>query len=132
MTLGSFAGAKPRTGTESGRSRMKNLVVQTLAGLALWGLFHVHLLIRLPQWLRGKASSGSTGDARDASLISGSERSPGGGNGNLLQYSCWENPMDRGDWGATGHGGSKRVRYDFATKQQQKLYRLLDSNIKML
>ena len=40
--------------------------------------------------------------------------------------------MDRGDWGATGHGGSKRVRYDFATKQQQKLYRLLDSNIKML
>ena len=109
MTLGSFAGAKPRTGTESGRSRMKNLVVQTLAGLAVWGLFHVHLLIRLPQWLRGKASSGSTGDARDTSLISGSERSPGGGNGNLLQYSCWENPIDRKESGGLQYMGSKRV-----------------------
>ena len=86
---------------------MKNLVVQTLAGLALWGLFHVHLLIRLPQWLRGKASSGSTGDARDASLISGSERSPGGGNGTLLQSSCWENPMDGGAWWATVHRVAK-------------------------
>ena len=82
---------------------MKNLVVQTLAGLALWGLFDVYLLIRLPQWLRGKASSGSAGDTRDSSSISGSERSPGGGNGNLLQYSCWENHMDRGAWWATVH-----------------------------
>ena len=82
---------------------MKNLVVQTLAGLALWGLFDVHLLIRLPQWLRGKASSGSAGDTRDSSSISGSERSPGGGNGNLLQYSCWENHMDRGASWATVH-----------------------------
>ena len=39
--------------------------------------------------------------AGDASLISGSERSPGGGNGNPLQYSCLENPMDRGAWQAT-------------------------------
>ena len=38
----------------------------------------------------------STGDARDA----GSGRSPGGGIGNLLQYSCLENPMDRGTWQA--------------------------------
>ena len=37
----------------------------------------------------------------DASLIPGSERSPGGGNGNPLQYSCLENPMDRGAWQAT-------------------------------
>ena len=35
----------------------------------------------------------SAGDARDTSLISGSRRSPGGGNGNPLQYSCLENPM---------------------------------------
>ena len=33
----------------------------------------------------------------------GSERSPGGGNGNTLQYSCLKNPMDRGDWWATVH-----------------------------
>ena len=37
----------------------------------------------------------------DLGLISGSERSPGGGNGNLLQYSCWENSKNRGDWQAT-------------------------------
>ena len=41
------------------------------------------------------------GDARDESLIPGSGRSPGEGNGNPLQYSCLENPMDRGAWWAT-------------------------------
>ena len=41
----------------------------------------------------------SAGAVRDLGLIPGSERSPGGGNGNLLQYSCLENPMDRGAWG---------------------------------
>ena len=38
----------------------------------------------------------NAGDAEDPDLIPGSERSPGGGNGNLLQYSCLVNPMDRG------------------------------------
>ena len=37
------------------------------------------------------------GDIRYAGLIPGSGRSPGGGQGNPLQYSCLENPMDRGD-----------------------------------
>ena len=41
--------------------------------------------------------------ARDMGLIPGSERSPGGGNGNPLKYSCLENPMDRGAWLATVH-----------------------------
>ena len=40
-------------------------------------------------------------------LIAGSGRSPGGGHGNPLQYSCLENPMDRGDWWATLHGVTK-------------------------
>ena len=40
-------------------------------------------------------------------LIPGSERSPGEGNGNPLQYSCLENPMDRGAWRATVHGTVK-------------------------
>ena len=44
---------------------------------------------------------------RDAGLIPGSGRSPGGGNGNPLQYSCLENPMDRGAWWATVHGVTK-------------------------
>ena len=39
--------------------------------------------------------------------IPGSGISPGGGNGNPLQYSCLENPMDRGAWWATVHGVEK-------------------------
>ena len=46
----------------------------------------------------------NAGDVRDAGSISGLERSPGGGLGNLPQYSCLENPMDRGAWQATIHG----------------------------
>ena len=42
----------------------------------------------------------NVGDTRDAGLISGSERSPRVGSGNILQYSCLENYMDRGDWQA--------------------------------
>ena len=46
-------------------------------------------------------------DIRDVGLIPGSGRSPGGGHGNPLKYSCLENPMDRGAWGATVHGVTK-------------------------
>ena len=42
-------------------------------------------------------------NAGDFSLIPGLGRVPGGGNGNLLQYSCLKNPMDRGAWWATGN-----------------------------
>jgi len=45
--------------------------------------------------------SANAGDIRGTGLISGLGRSPGGGNGNLLQYSCLEIPMDRGAWRAT-------------------------------
>ena len=45
--------------------------------------------------------------ARDVGLITGWGRSPGEGNGNPLQYSCLENPMDRGAWRATAHGVTK-------------------------
>ena len=44
---------------------------------------------------------------RDAGLIPGLERSPGGGHGNLLQYSCLKNPMDRGAWRAMVHRVTK-------------------------
>ena len=44
----------------------------------------------------------SAGDTEDIGSVPGSVRSPGG-NGNLLQYSCLENPMDRGAWWATVH-----------------------------
>ena len=49
----------------------------------------------------------NAGDVRDASSIPGWGRSPGEGNGNSLQYSCLENPMDRGTWWATVHGIAK-------------------------
>ena len=49
----------------------------------------------------------TAGDARDVGLIPGIRRSPGEGKGNLLQYSCLGNPMDRGAWRATVHGVSK-------------------------
>ena len=50
---------------------------------------------------RGKATACNAGDS---GLIPGSGRSPGEGNGNPLQYSCLENPMDRDAWLATVHG----------------------------
>ena len=51
----------------------------------------------LPWWLSGK-------DAGDVGLIPGSGRSLGGRNGNPLQYSCLENPIDRGAWWAAVRG----------------------------
>ena len=52
----------------------------------------------------GKESAYNTGDV---GLIPGSGRLPGEGNGNPIQYSCLENPMDRRDWWATVHGVTK-------------------------
>ena len=49
----------------------------------------------------------NAGDVRVVSSIPGSGRSPGGGYGNPLQYSCLENSMDRGAWWATIHRVSK-------------------------
>ena len=49
----------------------------------------------------------NAGDARDMDLIPGLGRSPGGGHGNPLQYSCLENSMDRGAWQAIVHGVTK-------------------------
>ena len=43
-------------------------------------------------------------NARDAGSVPGWGRAPGGGNGNLLQYSCLRNPMNRGAWQATVYG----------------------------
>ena len=52
----------------------------------------------------GSDGEESASNAGDQGSIPGLERSPGEGNGNLLQYSCLENSMDRGPWGATIHG----------------------------
>ena len=57
-----------------------------------------------PDGSDGKESARNAGDP---GLIPGLERSPGEGNGNPLQYSCLENPMDKGAWQATVHGVTK-------------------------
>ena len=49
----------------------------------------------------------NAGDERDTGSISGSGRSPGERNGNPLDYSCLENPKDRGAWWVTVHGVTK-------------------------
>ena len=56
-------------------------------------------------------------NAGDMGLIPGWGRSPGKGNGSLLQYSCLGNPMDRGAW----QMGLQRVGHDLETKQQQDM-----------
>ena len=67
----------------------------------------------LPRWFSGKESACQCRDTGDMGLILGSGRSPGGGNGNPLQYSCLENPMDRGAWWAPLESmESQRVRHD--------------------
>ena len=70
--------------------------------------FHFLWLSNIPSWLprqlNGKESACS---AEVISLILGSGRSPGEGNGSPLQYSCWENHMDRGAWWATVHWVTK-------------------------
>ena len=66
--------------------------------LHLWGF---------PGDASGKELAASAGDTRDMGLIPGSGRSPKGGHGNPLQYSCLGNPMDRGAWQATVHSIAK-------------------------
>ena len=57
-----------------------------------------------PNGSAAKTLTASAEDARDTGSIPGSGRSPGGGNGNLPQYACLGNPMDRGAWQAIVHG----------------------------
>ena len=54
-----------------------------------------------------KNPSANTGDIKDKGSIPGSGRSPGGGHGNPLQYSCLKNPVDRGAQQATVNGVAK-------------------------
>ena len=60
-----------------------------------------------PGVLAVKNPPANAGDVRDMDSIPGSGRAPGGGHGNPLQYSCLENPMDRGAWQDTIHRVAK-------------------------
>ena len=66
----------------------------------------------LPWWLSGKESTCNVGATGEIGSIPGSGRSLGEGHGNPLQYSCPENPMDRGAYGRLSSIGSQRVGHD--------------------
>ena len=65
---------------------------------------HVCVYRELPRWLSGKASDCQGRRRKFNPCI---EKIPSGGNGNLLQHSCLENPVDRGAWWATGRKVAK-------------------------
>ena len=67
--------------------------------------------VGFPGSAEGKNPSANAGDARDVGLIPGSGRSPGGGHGNPLQYSCLKISMDRGAW-RLQFMGLQRVGHD--------------------
>ena len=84
-----------------------------LLSRARWGLWEIlnpqascgfpwGFILSFPCGSDGKESAGNVGG--DLGLIPGPGRSPGEGNGNPLQYSCLENPMDGGSWQSTVHG----------------------------
>ena len=66
------------------------------------------------------------GDTGDGDFIPGSERSPGGRNGNSLQYSCLENPMSSGAWRATDHGLSRVITCGEAVLKRRVQARSVD------
>ena len=69
-------------------------------------------------------------DTRDMSSVLGSERSPGVGNGNPLQYCCLGNPMDRGVWRATVHGVAKsQTRLSEHARMQEQTLCILQQTI---
>ena len=72
--------------------KIKFLICFTGTG---WEGISIYLFFDFPGGSDGKASAYNAGDL---GLIPGIGRSPGEGNGNPLQYSCLENPMDRGTW----------------------------------
>ena len=67
-----------------------------------------------------KNLSTNAGDTRDMGLITGQGRSPGGGQGNPLQYCCLGNPIDRVAWWATVHGVAKSRTHGVAKSRTQQ------------
>ena len=89
------------------------LAIQTFVNKVISLFFNTlsRFIMGFPGGSEVKASASNAGDPGS---FPGSGRYPGEGNGNPLQYSCLENPMDGGAWRATVHG-SQRVGHDCAT-----------------
>ena len=80
--------------------------------LCILDILYIHCILyfwasRMGGGLVIENSYANAGGMRDSDLILGWGRSPGGGHGNPLQYSCLEKPMDRGAWWAAVHGVAK-------------------------
>ena len=98
---------------------MSSSFLSQLAGLGLAGAAPRDVLsslgsfrmppISLRGFCGGSVVKNPPASAGEAGSIPGSGRSPGEGNGNLLQFSCLENPMDRGAWWAIVHGVTKSL-----------------------
>ena len=97
-----LTGGAVRTAT---RLKFKN-GLKVAQGVVLL-LLYSYSVSRLPQWLSSKESTCKAGATGDTGSIPGSGRSSGGGHSNPPQYSCLENPMDRGAWQTTVHGVAK-------------------------
>ena len=93
--------------------RLQSIGSQSRTGLKR--LSHMAPYKGFPDVNSGKEPAQTTDDVRDVGSVPGSERSPGGGHGHPIQYSCLENPMDRGAWRGTVHRVAK-VEHDLVTK----------------
>ena len=92
---------------EDSRSLFNNTVVCLLWNVSFYQLESLSYLRKEGGFPGGKEFVSSAGDARDESSILWSDRSPGEGNDNPLQYFCLEDSMDRGAWQATVQGVAK-------------------------
>ena len=73
----------------------------------MWDLFHKSMASQVAPVL--KTLPANAGDLKDVGLIPGLGRSPGGGWDNPLQYSCLENPLERGAWWDAVHGVARSI-----------------------
>ena len=116
------------------QNEARKIFLPWLSVSSTWNFLYKEL--KYPEYSRIRASQvalvmrnppANAGDKRDVSSIPGSRRSPGGGHGNPLQYSCLENLMDRGGWHATVHG-VERTRHHWSdlapTNSRIKLWRM--------
>ena len=104
--------ATPREIQWSAKLRLMHFNILILVSTTLTGASQVALVVKnLPAYV---------GDARFASLIPGSKRSPGKGNGNPFRYSCLENPMDREAEWTTVHGVMKSWTWLTAHTQHRR------------
>ena len=84
--------------------------VNSFISISSWSLIPIHFNLHgsiYENFPGGSVVKNPPASTRDAGLIRGLRRSPGGGNGSPLQYPCLENPMDRGAWWAILHGAAK-------------------------